>query len=299
MRIATTTASENIVRQIAHINQQQTRLQAQVASGLRITQLEDDPAAAGRVLTLNSELRSIDQFTNNANRALEISQSTFGSLVQLKHISDRATELGTLGAGTQSSDQTNAYASELDQLLEQAVQQANSRLRNDYTFAGTAVDTPPYTVTRDVTTNKITGVVFAGNANQIQIPLSDTASVAPGADSTTTTGITDFLNGLVAMRDALEAGDNTAVTTAQTGLIATEDVFVSSVAQQGAIQMRIELNKSQQQDRSQNLQQLISSEVDADLPTTIVRLNQAQIAYQASLQSSANIMRISLLDYIQ
>lgn len=298
MRIATTTASENIVRQIQTINQQQTRLQSQVASGLRITQLEDDPAAAGRVLTLNSERRAIDQFTNNANRALEISQSTFSSLLQIKRISDRATELGTLGAGTQSSDQTNAYASELDQLLEQAVQQANSRLRNDYTFAGTAVDAAPYTVTRDVN-NKITGVTFVGNTNQIQIPLSDTASVDSGADATTTAGIASFLNGLVAMRDALAAGNNTAVTVAQTGLIATEDIFVASLAQEGAVQMRIEINKSQQEDRRQNIQQMISTEVDTDLPTTIVKLNQAQLAYQASLQSSANIMRISLLDYIQ
>ena len=298
MRIATTTASENIVRQIQQIGQQQTKLQAQVASGLRITQLEDDPAAAGRVLTLNSELRAIDQFSKNANRALEVSQSTLSSLTQIKHISDRATELGTLGAGTQSSEQTNAYASELDQLIEQSVQQANSRLGNDYIFAGTKVSTPPYAVTRDATTNKITGITFAGNNSQIQIPLSETASVAPGADATTTTGITDFLNHLVSLRDALAAGDGAAVTTAQTGLIATEDVFVASMAQQGAIQMRVEVNQSQQKDRSQNLQSLISSEVDADLPTTIVRLNQAQLAYQASLQSSANIMKISLLDYI-
>ena len=299
MRIATTTTSENIVRQIAQINQQQTKLQSQVASGLRLTQLEDDPAAAGRVLTLNTERRAIDQYGNNANRALEISQSTYGSLIQIKKISDRATELGTLGAGTQSTDQTNAYASELDQLLEQAVQQANSRLRNDYTFAGSAVNTPPYTVTRDPTTNKITAVNYVGNTTQIQIPLSDTASVAPGADPTTTTGIKNFLNGLVSMRDALASANNTAVTAAQTGLIATEDVFVASLAQQGAIDMRIQINQSQQKDRQQNIQQLISSEVDADMPTTIVRLNQAQLAYQASLQSSANIMKTSLLDYIK
>lgn len=299
MRIATATSSENIVRQIQQLSQQQTKLQSQVASGLRITQLEDDPAAAGRVLTLNSELRAIDQFSSNANRALEVSQSTLSSLVQIKHISDRATELGTLGAGTQSTDQTSAYAAELDQLLEQSVQQANSRLGNDYLFAGTMVDTPPFTVTRDVTTNKITGITFAGNTSLSQIPLSETASVSPGADSDTTAGVTAFLGHLISLRDALATGNNAGVTAAQTGLIATEDVFVSSMAQQGAIQMRIEVNQSQQKDRSHNLQSLISTEVDADLPTTIVRLNQAQLAYQASLQSSANIMRVSLLDYIK
>lgn len=298
MRISTATTSENIVRQIQQIGLQQTKLQTQVSTGLRLTQLEDDPSAAGRVLMLESERRKIDQFSNNANRALEIVQATFGSVVQLKRISDRATELGTLGAGTQSSEQTAAYATELDQLLEQGVQQANSRLRNDYLFAGTAVDAAPYAVTRDVN-GRITGVTYNGNTTSIDIPLSETASVTPGADSNTTQGIEDFLNGLIAMRDALSAGNNTAVTAAQTTLIGTEDVIVASLAQQGAVEMRIQINQSQQKDRLQNLQGLVSAEVDVDLPSTIVRLNQAQIAYQASLQSSANIMRVSLLDYIQ
>ena len=80
--------------------------------------------------------------------------------------------------------------------------------------------------------------------------------------------------------------------------IATEDNFVSSLAQQGAVQMRIEVNQTQQADRSQNLQQLISGQVDADMPSTIVQLNQAQTAYQASLQSAAKIVKLSLLDYI-
>jgi flagellin-like hook-associated protein FlgL len=35
------------------------------------------------------------------------------------------------------------------------------------------------------------------------------------------------------------------------------------------------------------------------MPTTIVRLNQSQTAYQAALSSAANIMRMSLLDYLQ
>ena len=64
------------------------------------------------------------------------------------------------------------------------------------------------------------------------------------------------------------------------------------------MQTRIQVNQSQQTDRSQELQKLVSGEVDADMPSTIVRLNQAQTAYQASLQSSAKIMKLSLLDYI-
>ncbi len=86
---------------------------------------------------------------------------------------------------------------------------------------------------------------------------------------------------------------------AETSLIATEDRLVSSLAEHGGVQIRIEANRAQQQQRGDNLETLISSETDADMPSTIVRLNQSQTAYQAALQSAANIMRISLLDYIK
>jgi flagellin-like hook-associated protein FlgL len=70
------------------------------------------------------------------------------------------------------------------------------------------------------------------------------------------------------------------------------------VAEQGAVQTRIETSQSQQAAVSQNLDSLVSDETSADLPSTIVRLNQAQTAYQAALQSAAKIMQTSLLDYL-
>ena len=90
-----------------------------------------------------------------------------------------------------------------------------------------------------------------------------------------------------------------AIGAAQTNLQASEDMLVSALADNGAVQLRIEVQQAQQQSRGDNLVALVQSETAADLPDSIVRLNQAQTAYQAALQSAANIMRISLLDYIK
>jgi len=38
--------------------------------------------------------------------------------------------------------------------------------------------------------------------------------------------------------------------------------------------------------------------VDADLAQTLVRLNQTQTAYQAAMQSGAQLLQSSLLDYL-
>ncbi len=298
MRIANTTISDNIVRQIQKLTSQQASLQTQVSTGQRIAQPEDDPAAVGRVLSLESEQRQLAQYSHNADRALELSQASFSGLTNLKKLSDRATEIGTLGASAQSSDALNAYAQEVNQLLEQGLQLANSRLRNDYLFGGTATDATPFTATRDSSGN-ITAVTYAGNSQQSSIPLSETASVTPGTSGATNSGLGDFLNHLVALRDSLTSGGGAATTAVQSDLLSTEDLLVSSLAEHGAIQTRIELNQSQQKDRAASLESLVSADADADLPSTIVKLNQTQTAYQAALQSAASIMRLSLLDYLK
>jgi flagellar hook-associated protein 3 FlgL len=298
MRIATHSISDTIVRQIQKLGTQQSRLQNQVGTGQRIFQPEDDPSAVGRVLNLESEARQIKQYTHNSDRALEISRATFSGLQSLKRISDRGTEIGTLGNGAVSPEAMAAYASEVDQLVEQGLQLANSTLGNDYLFAGTAVDAAPFVAARD-TAGRITSVTYAGNTASSAIPLSSTSEIAPGSSGDTNLGLRDFLNQLIALRDGLKAGSQTAVETAQTGLIAAEDVLVSALGEHGGVQTRIEASRTQLGDLATSIETLVSNETDADLPSTIVKLTQTQTAYQAALQSAASIMRLSLLDYIR
>ena len=298
MRIASNTVQDNIVRQIQTLGGQTSKLQTQVATGQRIDSADDDPAAAGRVLSQQSELRRVEQYSLNATRALEISQASFASLNSLKDVSDRATEIATLGRSPSSPEALNAYATEVNQMIEQLMQVGNSRLGNDYIFAGTAVDTPPFTATRDAN-GDVTVASYVGNTTQAGIPLSEVASVTPFTNPATNQGIGDMINRLVALRDALKAADGAALSTSQSDLLASEDLLVSALADNGAVQLRIEVQQHQQQSRGDNLVALVQGETAADLPDSIVRLNQSQTAYQAALQSAANIMRISLLDYIK
>ena len=135
--------------QIQFLGGQTSKLQTQVATGQRIDSADDDPAAAGRVLNHQSELRRVEQYGLNATRALEISQASYAGLNSVKDISDRATEIATLGRSPTSAEALKAYASEVNQMIEQLMQVGNTRLGNDYIFAGTKVDTPPFSATRD------------------------------------------------------------------------------------------------------------------------------------------------------
>jgi flagellar hook-associated protein 3 FlgL len=149
MRIASHTISDSVIRQIQHLNSEQAKYQTQVSTGQRVQLPEDDPASVGRVLYLQTQQRQVTQWERNSSRAQELAQSSYSSLNSLKTVSARAGELATLGAGALGSDAMDAYASEATQLIEHTLQIANAKFGEDFIFGGTAVDTAPFTATRD------------------------------------------------------------------------------------------------------------------------------------------------------
>jgi flagellar hook-associated protein 3 FlgL len=297
MRIATTTTSDALITQIQNLTTRQALLQNQVSTGESFTNASENPNGMAQLLNLDNEASKITQYQSNANRALNVSQASYAALTQLKSISDRAGELVTLGQGTGGASSNTAYAQEVNQMIESAVETANSTFGNDYLFSGTAVSTAPIAVTRDSAGN-ITGVSYAGNTSQSTIQLSDTSSVASGTPSSTNTGIKDFITNLISLRDALNSNSTTALASTQTSLVTSEDNLVDSLSSQGAIQTRIQSAQSQATSRSLQIQQQQSDISSTDMATTVVKLSQTSTAYQAALASASKIMQTSLLDYL-
>ncbi|MCX6938190.1 MAG: flagellar hook-associated protein FlgL [Verrucomicrobia bacterium] len=298
MRISTASTSDNVLAQLQRLSTQQAELQNQVATGQRIFKPSDDPAAAARVISAQMERASVSQYARNADAALEYSKTSYSGLDQFKKLSDRAGELAVMGTGNLGTSAMQAYASEVDQLLEQAATSGNTRFRNDYVFGGTAVDTPPFTATRDAD-GKITAVAYVGDAGRVSVPLADGASIQPTPDAATNSGLADFMNQLVALRDALNAGDTNATQATRAGLDTSENLLVSSLSEHGAIQLRIEVAQTQQRTRLDSIETAISADADVDLTSTIVRLNQTTQAYEAALSSGSTMLKMSLLDYLK
>lgn len=298
MRLATTTTSNLILEQIQRLSHQQANLQRSVATGQRIFQPVDDPAAVGRLLANRLEQGDLHQYVRNADAALEYSQSSYTGLDHLKQLSDRVGELAVLGTGSAGPQAMQAYAAEVNQLLEQALALGNTRFRNDYVFGGTAVDAPPYTATRDGD-GHLVAVAYAGNSGRLALPIGEGVSIEPTPAAATNQDIAAFMNRLVALRDALQTGDVGAVNAHRPALEEAEDAFVSALSEHGAIQLRINISQTQQRARLGELDRLASADADADLPSVIVRLNQTSQAYEAALSSAAKIMNLSLLDFLR
>ena len=297
MRIATHSVSDTILRQIQQLNSDQAKLQTQVSTGLRISQPEDDPAAFARVVNFQSELRQNAQYASNAATALATSQASSAGLKSLKDVSDRAGEIAALGNDVLGSGTMQSYAVEVNQLIEQATQVANSTYQGNSLYAGTAIDAAAFTVNRN-SAGQVTSVSYAGDSGQMPIALSSGTTVNPGSTGATNAGLGDFINRLIALRDGLAAGDATAVNATKSGLLDGENTIVSAMAEAGGIQSRISAAQTQLASQATTLTGLITNDAGTDITTAVVKLSQTQTAYQAALQSAGKILNLSLLDYL-
>lgn len=298
MRIPNNSISQTLVSQLQTLTSQQSRLQSQAATGQRITNASDDPAAMGRVLDLQSEKQQIQQFGKNTDRALALTQTSFSAVSQLKKLSDRAGELAILGSGVSGPQAASAYGTETNQVLEETLKVANSSYNGEHIFAGTKTDVPPYSATRDASGN-ITAITYNGAAAGAAFNTSEGAAISPFTTGTDNQNFADFANNLVSLRDSLNTNNNTGVQAAQVGLQTTEDRLLSTVSNIGAIQSRFETDSVQNASRYAQLDKLTSASADSDLSETIVKLTQAKTSYQAALQSGAKFLELSLMDYVR
>ncbi len=297
MRITNLTTANSIIGSIDSLSSQQSTLQAEVASGQKVTNPDDNPTGFNTALNLQEDLSQVTQYASNASQALTVAQASSSGLQSLNSISDRAGQLATLGTGTLGASAMQSYGAEVDQLIQQAVQAGNTSFNGAYLYGGTADGSPPFSTTTNAS-GQITGVTYNGNASQTNIPLSSSTTVAPTTDGTTNAGIATFINNLISLRDALNSGSTTAVSATQSGLTTGEDLITSAIASNGGAQTMIQAAQADQTSKTQSLQSDLSSIVDADLPTTTVQLSQTQTAYQAALQSAVSTMQLSILNYI-
>ena len=183
-------------------------------------------------------------------------------------------------------------------MIEQALQTANTKYSGEHLFGGTKSDTAPFAATRDPA-GRITGIAYNGAAAGAEIRISEGAKLSPFTTGAENQKLGNFMNNLVSLRDALETGTGAAVQATRPALTTSENDFIITLSGIGAKQTRLEADRSQNESRFAELDRLTSAETDADLPSTVVQLTQAQTAYQAALQSGAKILSMSLLDYIR
>ena len=318
MRVTTNSFNNDLRHNITKLAERQLRLQQQVSTGHRIDSASDDPNAMRRVLDLRNEQGLLRQYQDNITILRENTNMVYSTVQGFKKLSDRASEIAVIADGTKGPSALNAYAKEVDQLIEEAFRMANSKHRNVYIFSGTKGTTEAYTATRNAD-NQITSVTFAGNTSSAKIDIASHSTVeanysAEGANGVLKTNVagTDFIQNLIDLRTELSdaasatstpADKATALSNIKGSVLSNLDLselnFIDHFSSIGAKLSRLETSETITNQQIAAVEPLISNEIDVDLADTLVRLNEIQNAYTAALQSGSSLLRTSLLDFLQ
>ena len=154
------------------------RLQEQATTGSRINRPSDDPSCSYRVVTLNSQEKSLGNYINNLSEVvgtLELSSTVIQNTQSA--LTDTKVRLTQVIGGIYHEETRERAAEGINDILEQVVSLANTKHIGQYLFGGNNTTSAPYLIER--TNGKITGVTYQGSLENREI------EVAPGIKSST------------------------------------------------------------------------------------------------------------------
>jgi flagellar hook-associated protein 3 FlgL len=273
-------------------------LQEKIASGKQFQTMSDDPGKAASAISLRSSLQINQNYIENDYVVNDwLSANDFG-LQRMSDLGSRAQNLTLQGINdTNSQAERNAIATEIDQMLVQAVDIANSKHNGKYIFAGfkTKSAVSPFVI--DAAHTAVT-VNPPDDTHSIQV------DVSPGQTITTNfigSAIFDsFFKAMINVRDALRANDATLIGAAKTGLDTSLDPITTALTTNGARQRQLGLTIDTMEKAKIELKSLLSSKEDVNMAEAISQLSNQQSTYQAVLQVSQRaISTMSLFDVLQ
>ena len=312
MRIATDTFTNNFLLQINQLQQQQNTLQQESSTGLKITQLADNPSVMSNVLNLQTTSSANGQFQSNISTLQNSATTSYTAMNSLKTISDQVNQIAIeASSGTTSTTQLAAYSVQMKQLIQQAVQLGNTQDANgNYIFSGTSTNVAPFAATTDANGN-VTAVAYQGNASVASAEIGHIVTVSAQTLGANTSGsgpqglFADSRTGanlfghMIALQQDLASGNTTAISSTDApALQKDENNIITSISSNSVLQATLTSATNIAAAQSTNFTTQISNETSADLATTLTQLTQTQTAYQAALESGAKIMNLSLLDYL-
>ena len=210
MRIATSTI---YAQQSASINNLEAKYQQQgqnLSNGVSLNGPSDDPARIGLDLNIRTTISVENQQVNNIQAATAQLTSTDSALANLTDVLQSARSLAVGGASdVKSPTDLKAIGNQVDQLLTQSVELANTQYGGVYLFAGSVnASSPPITTSG----SPVTGIHFSGNEQSqgAQVFNGQSFNVSPTLQQAfnynATDGSPSAFDVLINLRNTLDGG---------------------------------------------------------------------------------------------
>lgn len=306
MRVTNNMISRTVLNNLSADLSRLQKTQDQMSSGQVVSRPSDDPVVTARVMTLDSVMAQHDQYDRNMNDAQAWLETTDKALGSLTSALQRARTLTIAGANDSlSSTDRNALAQEIDQLTGNVVQIANTSYANRYIFAGTKTTTVPF---------DSSGNYVAGNTGTLDWEVSQGVKITVNIDGNnafnptsitpiTSDGSSRIFNMLHDLKAALTNGTSADIANLSGKILGNLDSAIDNTlnlrAEVGAKSNRLQMALNQSAAETLNYKELKSKLNDVDMVKAITDFNMQESVYQAALNTAAQIIQPSLLNFLK
>ncbi|GGK23924.1 flagellar hook-associated protein FlgL [Caldalkalibacillus thermarum] len=296
MRVTPKMISDQMLNNLNRNLSRLEKVQWQLSTGRKISKPSDDPVGLNYALRYRSELAANQQYQRNLDSALSWLENADTMVGQVVNVIQRARELTVQGStGSNSAQSLQAIAAEIDQLIEQLREIANSRFNGKYIFNGQRTDQPPYPDDDFAAAQFDTGKIEFEVGRGVTIAVNQHAGEIFG-EGTETDNLFIVLGQI---RDALRDNDPEAAEALLGQLDSRMDKVLEKWADIGARYNRLELMDNRLKDNTLNFTNLLSKTEDADLAEVIINLRTEENIYRSSLAAGARIIQPSLIDFLR
>ncbi len=296
MRITNKMISKSLLSTISGNRSLAAEISKDIATTKRIRKPSDDPGGVVQVERYKGLISQNEQFTKNLTHIRGFNNNSQSALDRATEDLETARNLAIQGASeTTSPEAKQALAQNIDQIIDNLVDLGNSKYKGKFVFGGTlTTQTAPFSRSGDV-------VTYNGNSKSIRGQVGFDTQVAynkTGQEIFNPGGDPDIFAELVALKQGLESNDGAAIQATVGTLESAQAAVLAKTAEIGALQNRLDSTEILINNENIDLADQLSRIEDTDLFKAIVDAKALDDAITGGLQTMANAVQRTLLDFV-
>jgi len=317
MRITNMMMVNNAIQNMNDNQEKLSKLQTKVATQKQFQTASENPVNASASLSLRSNMRTLESYSDTAAATSNWMNTSDFALNQLEEIGVQASKLILRGLNDSlsASERFVSLATEMNSLIEKAVEIGNTSVNGQFIFSGYKVDQKSFELVDSPTTildyqgNTVTPKVvnYLGDQGSMQRNLGPDQSVTMNVRGDQ--AIQGFIENLISASNALIQNNihGTSVPPAAptlqetlTGVKSSADIVNQYRTSNGARMRQVESASNFLETVKIETANLLSQKEDTNMAEGIALLSNQQTTYQAVLEVSQRaISALSLFDYMR
>lgn len=292
MRITNRMIVNNSINNLTGSLERLYELQKQNASRKKYLKASDNPSNNASVITLKSALKTSEVYETTAQNTNDWMTASDFSLQQAGDIAQRAIAGVMRGlSDTMGPEARLTIAEEIDSMLKEAIDIANTKHLDRYIFSGFTTNLKPFEETRADPldpNSQITGVVYKSGNTAFQAIRRD---IGPGETITVNIdGYTTFqnlLDTLISVRDSLVANDLVTLRTGAEQLDTALNQVTLATTVNGSRMRDLENSQDRISQSNTEIKALISQKDEANIAEITAELANQENIYQTVVTISS------------